>query len=65
VIVEHWYNSSDRGIPKYSEDKTVPMLFYVWVSVHHTLIYIKKTNLMQSSSIVCSQPVYCAAVYRE
>jgi len=26
-------------------------LFYVWVSVHHTLIYIKKTNLMQSSSM--------------
>ena len=25
--------------------------FYVWVSVHHTLIYIKKTNLMQSSSM--------------
>ena len=24
---------------------------YVWVSVHHTLIYIKKTNLMQSSSM--------------
>ena len=25
--------------------------FCVWVSVHHTLIYIKKTNLMQSSSM--------------
>ena len=25
-------------------------VFYVWVSVHHTLIHIKKTNLMQSSS---------------
>ena len=27
------------------------IFFYVWVSVHHTLIYIKKTNLMQSSSM--------------
>ena len=26
-------------------------VIYVWVSVHHTLIYIKKTNLMQSSSM--------------
>ena len=25
--------------------------FYVWVSVHHSLIYIKKTNLMQSISM--------------
>ena len=29
----------------------VTYVFYVWVSVHHTLIYIKKTNLMQSSSM--------------
>jgi len=28
------------------------LFFYVWVSVHHMLIYIKKTNLMQSSSMI-------------
>ena len=28
--------------------------FYVWVSVHHKLIYIKRTNVMQLSSMFIS-----------
>ena len=29
--------------------------FYVWVSVHHKLIYIKKTNMMQLGSMfICN-----------
>ena len=41
-------------------------IFYVWVSVHHTLIYIKKTNLMQSSSMFignCKIAVHVSAVF--
>ena len=31
------------------------ILFYVWVSVHHKLIYIKRTNVMQLGSMfICS-----------
>ena len=40
--------------------------FYVWVSVHHTLIYIKKTNLMQSSSMFignCKIALHVSAAY--
>jgi len=40
--------------------------FYVWVSVHHTLIYIKKTNLMQSSSMFignCKTAVHVSVAF--
>ena len=31
------------------------MQFYVWVSVHHKLIYIKRTNVMQLGSMfICN-----------
>ena len=39
------------GIISCSTGTTFIFVFYVWVSVYHTLIYIKKTNLMQSSSM--------------
>ena len=32
-----------------------PLIFYVWVSVHHKLIYIKRTNVMQLGSMfICN-----------
>ena len=43
-------------------------IFYVWVSVHHTLIYIKKTNLMQSSSMFignCKIALHVSAAFCE
>ena len=42
---------------KYKQDSVILrrcklyVQIYVWVSVHHTLIHIKKTNLMQSNGM--------------
>ena len=40
-----------RSMLKSNKAVNISEEFYVWFSVHHTLIYIKKTNLMHSSSM--------------
>ena len=49
-----YFLSGSQGIASWNIKWTYMIEFYVWVSVHHKLIYIKRTNVMQLGSMFIS-----------